>query len=183
MVLTGQGLERDRCDAGREHAECLRSLGQPDQVQQRHARHHPDRRIQRVADRLGAVRGGGAGRGLVGAGVGRPWADFREQPPPDSGGLEPRPHEAHREEPQAFALEGRGKGDDLVASATTCCVGLDGHDEAFRVGRLEVGIQAQERTGLGLEVGLVQPPRVVVDAIRARSRCRSRARPGGRAGR
>ena len=56
-------------------------------------------------------------------------------------------------------------------------------DEAFGIGRLEVGVQARCSGAVsGRDVGLVEAPDVVVDRRRARSRRRPRARRAGPAG-
>ena len=131
-------------DRGIGHVAADRHQGQ--------ARDDPEPAVQAAGDGLGAVDGGGQD----GIGVGDR-QDRLEQPPADPPRLLLRAHEAHRQEPQAFATDGGGEGDHPALA-------LGDHEQA-RVGREEVPVEADDPAEVVGDRVLVQPAGVVVDAL------------------
>ena len=146
-------VERDRRDAGGQRREGAGPFGQADEPEERDPGHDPERRVQPVRDRLGAVgRGGPPGRpARRAAGPAGAARSARPRPRPWAGGQ----HEQHREEPQAASR-----------TTTTTNPSIDGlaHASAVRsatrnvgrIGRLEVGVQPEDRPEVVGDLGLVQ---------------------------
>ena len=160
VPVTGQRLERHGPHARRELTERVEAGRRADEIEQRHPGHDPERRVERVADRLGRV--GGRRPHEPWLATDRAAADPRDQRAPDPGRLDVGHHEAHRQEPQVLAPDRGGERDDPVRGWLVG-IGLGRHDEPLGVGRLEVRVEPEQRTGLVLDLGLVQPDDVVVD--------------------
>ncbi len=152
-------FERHRRHVARQRTEHLGTFRQADEVEQWHAGHDAERGVQRVADRLGAVRRGRPDRGGVG---GR--SDPRQQGPPDARALGLGHDEQHREVPQPFPEDGRGERHDPF-TARGFHIGHDGGHEALGVGRAEVAVQAHERARVGGQLRDAESADVVVDAV------------------
>ena len=159
-------LERDRPDAGRQRAERVRPARQADEVQQRDARHDAERRVERVADRLGAV---GGRRRTSHRLARRPAAAIRvEQRAPDPAPPGPRAGRSTSTGTTAARARTRGgERDDQPRRSSASAVATTNRSGSVA---WRWRVQPQQRADLVGDVGLVEPRDVVVDAVRARSR-------------
>ncbi len=148
-------LERGRHDTGREVRQRLGMADAADEIEQRQAGHHPVSAVEAVRDRLGAVR---TGRPQEARSVGR--QDPFEERPTEADALLLRLDEEHREEPLPGSDDGGGEADDPVRAVA---VDPPGDDEPLRVGLLEMAVEGHHGVEVVGDLGLPEPPGVVVD--------------------
>ena len=143
-------VERRDLDVRREAGERVRPLHAPDEPQEGDPRHHPERAVEPVRDRLDAVGRGRSGpRPVVRLGHHR--AEEPAAQPPALGAWQ---DEQHRQEPQAIAGDRRDEGVDGARAVRSEPFG---HDEPLGVRRLQVAVQPQDRAQVvGAEEVVVQ---------------------------
>ena len=150
-------LERHGGHAHREFGKRLRSLDVADEAEQRCPGHDPVQGVERIRDRLCAVRRGCARHPVA---VGGQHA--AQQIAPQPLGLHLGKHEQHRQEPHVLT-DGRDREANDPLPARRLGVVLGGDHEALRVRGMHVAVVALHDREVVRDLRLVERHDVVVD--------------------